>query len=137
MSIRIGVLVAACVFAPAPWTAQAEDKQASLACDTPLQSAPRAVKETLGPLYRIAGSPEQLSAASNALKELVDAATFCRISAQSPSTESPRELAGEWYSLHQWLSRLADFLYLNSRGRGRVDWKIEYEAFATVYEFET
>ncbi|MGR9089588.1 MAG: hypothetical protein ACU85U_03290 [Gammaproteobacteria bacterium] len=109
-------------------------------CSDPLQSAPTAVKQALGNLYRIEPSAAQLNAASVALKDLMSAASYCRIEAQSPSAHADaradRDLTREWLSLHMWINRIADFVYLNAKGRTHVNWKQEYADFAALYEIE-
>ena len=42
----------------------------------------------------------------------------------------------EWLSLHMWINRIADFVYLNAKGRTHVNWKLEYADFAALYEIE-
>ena len=109
-------------------------------CNNPLQSAPIAVKHALGELYRIEPSADQLNAASVTLKDLMTAASYCRIEAQSPiahaDARANRDLTREWLSLHMWINRIADFVYLNARGRMHVNWKREYADFAALYEIE-
>jgi len=119
----------------------ADDKPAPrFDCNDPLQSAPIAVKHALGDLYRIEPSVAQLDAATAALKDLMSAASYCRIEAQSPSAhadaQANRVLTREWLSLHMWINRIADFVYLNAKGRTHVNWKLEYADFAAVYEIE-
>jgi hypothetical protein len=119
----------------------ADDKPAPrFDCSDPLKSAPIAVKHALGELYRIEPSPAQLDAASAALGDLLSAASYCRIEAQSPSAHAnaraDRDLTREWLSLHMWVNRIADFVYLNAKGRTHVNWKQEYADFAALYEIE-
>jgi len=118
----------------------AENQKPAFDCADPLQSAPSAVKQTLGGLYRIEPSAAQLNNASAALKGLISAASYCRIQAQSPSAHADahadQKLTREWFSLHMWLNRIADFVYLNAKGRTHVNWKEEYADFAALYEIE-
>ena len=114
----------------------ADDKPAPrFDCSDPLKSAPIAVKHALGELYRI-----EPDAASAALGDLLSAASYCRIEAQSPSAHAnaraDRDLTREWLSLHMWINRIADFVYLNAKGRTHVNWKLEYADFAALYEIE-
>ena len=113
-----------------------ESETETLDCNAPLHAAPAAIKRTLGPLYRKNPPIEKLDAAYLKLRELVSGATNCRLHVQSPGSGSDRNLVREWISLHDWLSRLADFVYLESIGKARVDWEIEYADFADTYEFE-
>jgi hypothetical protein len=105
-------------------------------CADPLKSVPGAINHTLGGLYHSEPLPEQLLAASEELRQLVLAATNCRVYAQSPTSGSAQELVTEWYGLNLWITRLADFLYLNAKGKVHVNWKIEYADFAELYGFE-
>jgi len=118
----------------------ADTAKGAFDCDDPLQSAPLAIKKTLGDLYRIEPSKAQLDAASADLKQLLSAASFCRIRSQSPSAhadaQAKQALTREWLSLHMWINRIADFVYLNAKGRNTVNWKDEYTEFASLYEFE-
>ncbi len=111
-----------------------------LDCKDPLRSAPVAIKYALGDLYRIESTTAQLDAASVALKDLMSAASYCRIEAQSPIAHSDArangDLTREWLSLQMWINRIADFVYLNSKGRTHVNWKHEYADFAALYEIE-
>ncbi len=109
-------------------------------CKDPLHSAPVAIKYALGDLYRIEPTTAQLDTASSALKDLMSAASYCRIEAQSPiahtDARADRDLTREWLSLQMWINRLADFVYLNAKGRTHVNWKQEYADFAALYEIE-
>jgi hypothetical protein len=105
-------------------------------CDQPLNSGPNAMKRVLGELYRADSSGPELLTASADLQQLAESATYCRVRVQSPSSGSDRNLAGEWISLRQWITRIADFPYLNAKGEYRVNWKDEYAEFAELYEFE-
>jgi len=116
--------------------AAAEPARQILDCDQPLNSGPNAINQVLGALYRADSSGPELLAASGELQQLAESATYCRVRVQSPSSGSDRSLAGEWISLHQWITRIADFLYLNGKGEYRVNWKDEYAEFAGLYEFE-
>lgn len=121
--------------------ASADDKSSPrFDCNNPLQSGPVAVKHALGELYRIEPSTAQLNAASAALKDLMSAASYCRIEAQSPIAHADArangDLTREWLSLHMWINRIADFVYLNAKGRTHVNWKQEYADFAALYEIE-
>ena len=121
--------------------AMADDKPSPrFDCNNPLQSAPIAVKQALGDLYRVEPSAAQLNAASAALNDLMSAASYCRIEAQSPiahtDARADGDLTREWLSLHMWINRIADFVYLNAKGRTHVNWKQEYADFAALYEIE-
>ena len=116
--------------------AAAEQTGKKLDCDQPLNSAPNEIKRLLGALYHTDSTGPELLAASDELQQLANSATYCRVRVQSPSNGSDRSLAGEWISLHQWITRIADFLYLNAKGEYRVNWKDEYVQFAELYEFE-
>lgn len=129
------------MFVVGTFPALADDKPAPrVDCNNPLQSAPIAVKHALGDLYRIEPSADQLNAASATLKDLMSAASYCRIEAQSPIAHADaladRDLTREWLSLHMWINRIADFVYLNAKGRTHVNWKREYADFAALYEIE-
>jgi len=96
-----------------------------------------AVKNALGSLYRQDPPVEKLVEAHAALTNIVSDATNCRLNSQSSASATDGDLVREWISLHDWISRLADFVYLKSIGRGRVDWELEYADFAQLYEFDT
>jgi hypothetical protein len=113
-----------------------EEKAKHLDCADPLKGAPLAVKNALGHLYRKQAPAEKLTEAHVALTSLVAQSTNCRINVQSSGKASDRSLVREWVSLHDWINRLADFVYLESIGRRRVDWQLEYADFAKIYEFE-
>ena len=116
------------------WAAAADDSPFD--CDDPVHSGPRVVKLTLGKLYRIEPTVDELNVASADLKALISAATFCRIKAQSPLAGGSQSLTREWFALQMWLNRIADTVYHNARGRTHVDWKREYADFAEIYEIE-
>jgi len=112
----------------------AAEEPLPLDCFDPFKSAPAAVKQTLGHFYRTEASGEQLQAASQAMRELGNAATACRVAVQAPGVD--HNLSQEWISLHMWINRIADFMYLNARGRNTVNWKDEYADFASLYEID-
>ncbi|MFT4564102.1 MAG: hypothetical protein ACI9BW_003864 [Gammaproteobacteria bacterium] len=113
-----------------------DEPRKHLDCSDPLKAAPAAVKGALGHLYHKEASIEKLVEAHAALNSLVSDATNCRLNAQSAARGSDGTLVREWISLHDWINRLADFVYLKSIGRGRANWEIEYADFAKLYEFE-
>jgi hypothetical protein len=130
-----GWICSLCLCVPVECAA-AEPARQTFDCDQPLNSAPREIKRVLGALYGADSSGPELLAASDELQQLASSATYCRVRVQSPSSGSDRSLAGEWIALHQWITRIADFLYLNAKGEYRVNWKDEYVEFAELYEFE-
>lgn len=124
------------VFSMVQGVAFANESTLSFDCDDPLNSAPAAVKQTLTDLYRIEASATDLNGAIEKLRVLVSEAQNCRVAAQSPLAKTERELTQEWMALYTWINRIADFMYLNAKGRDHVDWKREYADFASLYEIE-
>jgi hypothetical protein len=116
--------------------ADGETKRKHLDCADPLNVGPRAVKKVIGHLYRNDPPAAKLTEAHAALTMLVGDATNCRINMQSSGNAADKSLVREWASLHDWIKRIADFVYLESIGRSRVDWELEYADFAKIYEFE-
>lgn len=138
MRKRILILAIAVCLASSSAIFAADDQQRQpLDCSNPLKVAPMAVKNALGPLYQQDPPVEKLVEAHAALTSLVSDATNCRLNSQSSASSTDGDLVREWISLHDWINRLADFVYLKSIGRGRVDWELEYADFAQLYEFDT
>ena len=135
IKIRINWILALFLFVSSHG-AVAEEPRPQFNCGDPLKTVPGAINYTLGELYHGESSAEKLLAASDELRQLVSVAIDCRVYAQSPSSGSPQELVTEWYGLNLWINRLADFVYLNAKGKNHVDWKVEYAEFAELYEFE-
>jgi hypothetical protein len=115
----------------------ADDKeQPRLDCSNPLKTGPSAVKKALGHLYHQEQPAEKLVEAHAALSNIVSDATNCRLNSQSAAKGTDGDLVREWISLHDWASRLADFVHLKSIGRARKDWEVEYADFAKLYKFD-
>ncbi len=133
--IRINWIFVSLLFAGGHGAIAAEPRP-EFDCGDPLKTVPGAINYTLGELYHSEPPAEKLLAASDELRQLVSVATDCRVYAQSPSSGSAKELVTEWYGLNLWINRLADFVYLNAKGKDHVDWKREYAEFAELYEFE-
>jgi len=112
------------------------------ACGHTVTSVPASVHDILAPHYAQQSAGQDLRPAQRAIEVLMLEAAHCKMAAQSGEKMRARERSAddeqqlvEWHSLDQWLYRLVNFLGLNAKGDTSVDWRVEYETFAEVYEF--
>ena len=112
------------------------------ACEHTVASVPVSVHAILAPHYAEQSAGQALRPAQRAIEILMLEAAHCKMAAQSGETTRARQRSAaaeqqlvEGHSLDQWLYRLVNFLGLNAKGDTSVDWRVEYETFAEVYEF--